>query len=345
MFQKESAYLHRKDDDFEVALEAMQHLRKQFLTMPFEKFVNLQILRKTLPANHEVWKYLTRLDARLDFGTDSYRYFMLYLRDAQTAQVADKNEWHDVHTDFRGRCEIRNADRALGYAMGFKHLGDDLDIESMGYEADPGSVEETISTEFGEVQIAGYKNAEGHYHGYCQIQQGDGVRQSCFFDDGKILARRMYYANGMREDIRDNDHIAVDPFANRTVYEVFEDADGDFKIKEIAIERHMAEEIFNTLGDYSLEMECMHERRYPYDDEIYYETECDRCVPGLNMALLMDGRLCGVVLKSNEYDILPLDSEKYSLHGGWEMYVVGLDDEFTDGRVKLSLRKKRHTGE
>ncbi len=340
MFQKESTYLHRKDDDFEAALEAMQHLRKQFLTMPFEEFVNEERLRQTLPAKPGVQRYLKRLEFRLDFGTDSYRYFMPYLRDAKTAEVADMDSSHDVHTDFRGRCDIRNVHTALGYAMGFKYLEEDLAVDRWGYEADPGAVEESISTELGDVQISGYKNAKGHYHGYCQIQQTDGALQRCFFDDGTILARRIYYPNGTSEDIRENAHIAVNPFAQRTVYEMLENHDGDVEVQEIMIDDDLSEKIFHTLGNYDLEMSCVHARRYAYDDDTYYETERDHCIPGLRMALLKDGKLWGVVFKTNGYIILPLGDEKYSLCRRWRTCAIELDGDYAEDALKLSLRKK-----
>ncbi len=340
MFKKSPTYLSRNDENFEVALEAMQHLRKHFLTVPFEEFVNSEKLRQSLPENKELRRYLINLGSRLNFGTDSYRYFMQYLSDAKTAEVADEYASQRIHTDFRGRCEINNADTALGYAMGFNCLDDDLDVEKLGYETDFGYIEETISTELGDVVISGHKNAKGNYHGYCQIMQADGSNQKCFFNDGKILARRIYYTNGAGEDIRDNDNIAVDPFAQRTVYNVVESADNDLHIEKISVERAMAEEIFNTLSGYSLEMECVHAKRYPYDDDTYYETEHAKCVPALNMALFMGGKLIGVVLKTNEYDILPLDCEKYSLRNRWETYVVSFDDEFKEGPLKITLRKR-----
>ncbi len=340
MFKKESTYLRRDDDDFEVALAAMQHLRKMFLTLPFDQFVKVKKLWQSLPDDAAVRHYLMRLDARLDFGMDSFRYFMQYLADAKTAEVADRYAWHDVHTDFRGRCEIRRADKALGYAMGFHCLEEDLGVESFGYEADPGYVEETISTALGEVTIAGCKNAKGRYHGYCQIEQADGVLQECFFDDGKILARRLCYANGMSEDVRDNATIAVDVFADRTAYKATENADGTVEINEIPISRAVARAIFDTLSTYSLEMECEYERHYPYDDETHYEIERARCVPGVNMALLKGGKLWGAVLKTNGHGILPPDCDKYALRDSWKVYTVRLDDTVVQGDLKISLKKQ-----
>ncbi len=340
MVKKDSTYLHRDDEAFEMTLEGMQHLRKQFLSMPFRQFVNSEKLWKSLPKNKELRKHLIRLDARLNFGTESFRYFMMYLRDAKTAEVVDEYESQRVHTDFRGRCEIDDADKALGYAMGFKELDEDLNVEALGYELDPGYVEETISTVLGDVQIFGCKNTKGNYHGYCRILQSDGVFQRCFFDNGKILARRIYYKNGTSEDIHDNSDIAVDPFANRTVLDAIEDQGSIVDIRNIPIEREMAEEIFNTLSGYSLEMTCTYARRYPYDDETYYETETDRCVPGLDMAIVEDGKLWGVAFKTNGHEVLPIASEKHPLHGNWEYYILALDAELRQDAMKVSLRKR-----
>ncbi len=341
MFKKLSTYLHWEDEAFKTALAAMQHLRKLFLSMPFEDFVNIDKLWKSLPSDNEIHTYLMRLDARLDFGTDSFRYYMQYLGDAKTAEVADKYSWHSVHTDFRGRCEINHTDKAIGFAMGFYCIDEDLDIVAkLGYEVDPGAVEETISTKLGEVIISGYKNTKGNYHGFCQIEYEDGTNQECFFNDGKILARKIYYTNGAREDLSDSENIAVDPFANRSVYEVVDDGEDNFDCDPINIDRDKAVEIFNILGEYSLEMKSYHTRQYPYDDNEYEETESAQCVPCLNMALLYDGELWGVVLQTNKYGILPIGSEEYSLKGNWKTYAVALDEVFTEGNLKISLKKK-----
>ncbi len=339
MFKKSTAYLRRNDEDFEVELEAMQLLRKRFLEVPFEEFVNIEALRQSISGNAKVNRYLISLGTRLDFGTDSYRYYMQYLRDEKTAEVADSDASHDIHTDFRGRCDIRNVHYVLEYAMGFNCLDEELDLEKRGYESDPGYVEETLCTELGKVQISGHKNTKGNYHGYCQIIQSDGAEQDCFFDDGKILARRIYYTNGVKEDVRGNPNIVVDPFANRKVYEVSEDNSGALDINETYVDRETAEEIFNILSGYSLEMSCVHRKTYPYDDEIYYETERDRCVPGLNMALLRDGKLWGVVLKCNGYNILPIDDAMYSLCNYWPNYAVELGGKFSKGELTVTLAK------
>ena len=356
MLKKYMATIYRRDDDFEVAVEAMVHLRKQFLTMPFEKFVIVKELRRTLPEKEEVSKHLLNLGTYLDFGTDSYRYFMRYLEDAKTAEVVEADADHDIHTDMWGRISYRKAKQALGFAMGFQRFSEELNVEELGYESDPGYAEETVSTELGDVQISGLKNTNGNFHGYCEILQSDGAVQSCFFNDGKILVRRIWYANGMCEDVKGDHGLAVDPFAPRTVYElcsaedVPEDDDSvvvkdeNVVIKKVIADRETVEMLFNTLGNYSLRVEYRHYVSYPYCDEDVLETEKAERTPTINMALISDGKPIGVLFKSNGKSIAAPDCER-CLNWGWDTYSVPLDEEIVEGEFTFTLRKKDEKGD
>jgi len=350
MSRRYAAVLYRSDENYQVAVEAMDHLRKQFLKMPFEEFVNAEKLRGTLPEKETVRKYLTGLSMYLDFGTDSYRYYMRYLGDVITAEVIEADSSHDIHTDMWGRIRNGNIKQALGFAMGFQRFSEDLGVEELGYERDYGYVEETVSTDLGDVQISGLKNTNGNFHGYCEILQNDGSIQSCFFNDGRILARRIDYANGMSEIVQDNSSLAVDIFAPRTIYEyclkqdVTEDDDSivlkdDCVIRTVTVDRETVEEIYNTLGAYELAMEYRHYVEYPYD-EGEWETEKAKRVPTMNMALLKDGKLAGVLFKTSGYGILALDEVNSSTRYWWSNCVVGLDEDTTEGDFKFSLRKK-----
>lgn len=355
MLNKYSATVYRRDEDFEVAVEAMSHLRKQFLTMPFETFVNVEELRRTLPEKKEVSKHLLYLGTYLDFGTDSYRYFMRYLEDAKTAKVVEADADHDIHTDMWGRISHRKAKQALGFAMGFQRFSEELNVEELGFESDPGYAEETVSTELGDVQISGLKNTNGNFHGYCEILQSDGAVQSCFFNDGKILARRICYANGMCEDVKGDHGLAVDPYAPRTVYElcitedVAEDdntafGDKEHVIKEVTADRETVKEIFNTFGNYSLHAEYRHYVSYPYCDEDVLETENSERTPTVNMALIFEGKLAGVLFKSNGKSIAAPDCER-CLNWGWDTFTVPLDEEIVKGQFTFTLRKKDEKGD
>lgn len=350
MSKKYAAVLYRSSENYEVAVEAMAYLRKQFLKMPFEEFVNVKKLRCTLPEKETVKKHLTGISTYLDFGTESYRYFMQYLEDTKTDEIAEADISHDIHTDMWGRIRNRNAKQALGFAMGFQCFSKDLGVEDLGYERDPGYVEETVSTELGDVQISGLKNINGNFHGYCEIVQGDGTLQNCFFDDGKILARRIDYTNGMCEDVQDNNCLAVDIWAPRTVYEycerqyVLDDdsivlKDDDRVIRKVTVDRETVEEIYHTLGKYELQMEYQHYVEYPYD-EGGWETEKAKRVPGMSMALLIEGKLVGVLFKTNGYHLLALDAVKGSVRNSYRICVAYLDEEYTEGVFKFSLKQK-----
>ncbi len=355
MVKKYTVSLYRSSENYEVAVEAMAQLRKQFLKMPFEEFVNIEKLRRTLPKKETVSKYLMELSTYLDFGTDSYRYFMKYLEDTQTAEVAEADVSHDIHTDMWGRIRNWNAKQALGFALGFQCFSEELGVEEMGYERDFGYAEETVSTELGDVQIFGHKNQKGNFHGYCEILQSDGTLQCCFFNDGKILARHIYYANGMSEDVKDTDSLAVDPFAPRTVYELYsaeevpEDDDSvvvreeNAVIKKVTADRETVEMLFNTLGKYSLRMEYRHYVEYPYD-EGDWETEKAERTPCVNMALLSDGKLVGVLVKTNGRTIISLDSVRRSL-SRWKNFVISIDEETVFNDYTFTFRKKDEKGD
>lgn len=355
MRKRYCASVYRRDDDFELAVEAMSHLRKLFLTMPFEKFVIIEELRRTMVEKKALSRYLISLGSYLDFGIDSFRYFMMSLEDALTKNVVEADSDHDIHTDMRGRINNWNAKKALGFAMGFQCLSEELGVEELGYERDPGYAEETVFTELGILQISGLKNTKGNFHGYCEILQPNGALQRCFFNDGKPLARRIEYANGMCEDVKENVSLAVDPYAPRLVYElcnsneVEEDCDSvamlyeDVAIRRVTADRETVERLFNTLGNYSLRVEYRHYVRYPYD-EGEWETEESERTPTVDMALIEKGQLIGVYFKSNGRTITSLDSERRS-NWSWEVLTCLLDQEFVMENYKVTLNKKGETAD
>jgi len=355
MFKKTTVALYESENDFKVEVEAMVHLRAQFLKMPFEEFVNVKKLRNTFSEKEAVAKYLSGIGTYLGCGTDCFRYFMLYLEDAKTAEVAELDVSHDIHTDTWGRIENWQARRVLGFAMGFQCFSDELNVAEMGFERDPCCVVETVSTELGDVQIFGCKNKNGNFHGYCQILQNDGAMQHCFFNDGKILARRIEYANGMCEDVKDTDSLVVDPFAPRTVYElcgvedVSEDDDsvvlrnGITVIKKVNADKETVEMLFNTIGSYSLRVEYRHYVEYPYDQGDW-ETEKAERTPTVNMALLTDGQLFGVLVKTNGKSIIAFDSVRRA-SSAWDNFVIPLDEETVLDSYTFTLRKKDEKGD
>ena len=352
MIEKLTAPLYRTSDHYQLAAEAMAHLRKQFLRMPFEEFVNAKALRHTFSENAELSKYLSQMNHYLDFGTDSYRYFMRYLEDAKTAEVAYAASGHDIHTDMWGRIGNQRAYEALRFAMGFTCFSDKLNVEELGLENDYGYAEETVSVGSEDVKIFGHKNANGNFHGFCQILQGNDTVQRCFFNDGRILARRIEYANGMCEDGKDNDSLLADPYAPGTVYELCEPSDGEpvvfageeTAVRKVAADRETVKMLFDTLGNHSLCLEYRHYVSYPYCDEDVLEIERTKRTPTVNMAMIGGGRLLGVLFKTNGRSIRFPDSALCS-SGRWDTLTVGLGQESVFKHYTVSLRKKDENGD
>lgn len=346
MYPNNVLYLHENEEDFKLSLEAIALLRRLFLSLPFAQFTDVKVLRTHLPE-HRV-KYLSSLSTYLDFGTDSFRYHMLYLNDDLTGKVYDRDEDHYYHTDMWGRIDQRLVKGALAYAMGFKSFQLELDVEKYGYERDFGYVEETLDIDGQKYQIYTHKNANGRYHGYSEIVQEDGSLQRCFFDDGKILARKIAYANGLGEDLKNCDSIAVDIYAPRMVYEVVDPAavaenDSDLvyhcdglAIRQVMADRTQVEKLFQTLCQYTLKMEYRHFVQYPYD-EGEWETEKRQRIPALDMAVLKDGELDALLFKTNGKSLVSPD---YQPHRYWEMYIIAIDDEIQINEYTFSCLKK-----
>ncbi len=351
---KNYTVLSKYSENYELKAKAMSYLRKQFLSMPYEDFVNINKLRGVLNIEPEISRHLINLNSYLDFGIDSYRYFM-HLEDEKSAEVKDALVGHDIHTDMWGRINNSNAYSALQFAMGFSEFSNEIDVEELGLERYYGYAEETVSTELGDVEMFGYKNINGKFHGYGEIKQSDGAKQLCFFDNGRILARRIMYLNGMCEDVRDNDSLVVDPYVPRVIYElcsstkVKEDdnivfADNEMAVKQVHADRKIVEEIFNILGDYSLRVEYQHYVSYPYCDEDVLEIEKAERIPTINMAFIDDGHLGGVIFKTNGKTITALDNAGQT-NRILDTMLVGLNQENVIQNYKITLRKKDEKGD
>ena len=335
------------DDDFALHLEALTLLRKLFLSMPYEDFVNIYKLRENF--SKQLTSYFMYLSSYLDYDVDSYKYFMLYLEDAQTFEVCESYKDHDIHTDMWGRIALRKNHDALGYAMGFKCFTSDLDVAKYGYEKDLGYVEEMITIDSHNYKISGHKNNRGNYHGYCEILEEDETLQSCFFDDGKIKTRKIYYQNGLTKEVSEHDDIIIDHFAPRTVYELYDAQDCDNQndvvisndeivIKKMIVSRDVVEMLFHTLSQYCLKMEYKHFVQYPYDEGEWEVDKMER-IPSIDMALFHNKELVGIVFKTNGRRILSLDTYG-GLNRSWDVFPLFIDDEVTIDEYKFSLRKK-----
>ena len=102
--------------------------------------------------------------------------------------------------------------------------------------------------------------------------------------------------------------------------------------------------IFNTFGNYSLHAEYRHYVSYPYCDEDVLETENSERTPTVNMALIFEGKLAGVLFKSNGKSIAAPDCER-CLNWGWDTFAMPLDEEIVKGQFTFTLRKKDEKGD
>ena len=62
------------------------------------------------------------------------------------------------------------------------------------------------------------------------------------------------------------------------------------------------------------------------------------------MALIFEGKLAGVLFKSNGKSIAAPDCER-CLNWGWDTYSVPLDEEIVEGEFTFALRKKDEKGD
>lgn len=340
-------YLNEKDDNFEIKIQSATLLRKLFLSMTYENFVNVNTLREQLPP--KVKAKIIRIYDYLYYGMDSYRFFMFYLKDAKTAQLYDKDQSFGIHTDMWGRIALSNAKDALGYAMGFKCFSDKVDVEKYGYERDAGYAEETMLIDGCNYTVKGLKNVQGNFHGFGNIIHDDGTIQCCFFDDGNILARKVYYPNGLSEDIFDQSDIVIDRFAPRYVYELCnpENQNDDYKIvfndEKSVIEKRMVgrdvvEKLYYTLGQYVFKMEYRHFVQYPYS-EGEWEVDKAKCTPSMKMALLYKNELIGILFKTHGTTLVDIGTCEYPYNSA-EMYCVFLNEEKTNGEYTFILKTK-----